>query len=417
MTAQKAHVLAIDTPRWALPLLNPKRIKGAKGGRSSGKSHERIESAVEAMIIDRDYQIVCIREIQKSLKYSAKKLFESKIVKMGVAHLFEITQTEIRRRGGEGLVIFVGMQDHTADSIKSLEAFDLALCEEAQSLSKRSLELLIPTIRKDTSELWFIWNPDQPDDAVELLFKGELRVADIEGRSLTGDDCEMIHVNYLENPWCPEVMKKEAAKMLKRDPEAHAHVWLGGYNTKSKAQIFAGRWRVDEFEPVHAWGAPLYGMDFGFSNDPTCFVRCWIHNNVLYIDQDAGRTGLELDNTAKYFADADPRVVKNAMRADSSAPQSISYLRRHGLPRIEGVKKWPGSVEEGVEFIKTFDEIVIHTRCKAMQDEARLYSYKIDKRTGDVQPEIVDDFNHRWDAVRYALQPIIKQKSIIFESL
>lgn len=417
MTAQPADIFRREVPRWAVPLIKPKRIKGAKGGRSSGKSHERIEAAIERMRVDPDYQVVCIREIQKSLKYSAKKLFEAKIRKMGLAYLFDITQTEIRRLGGEGLVVFVGMQDHTADSIKSLEAFDLALCEEAQSLSKRSIELLTPTLRKDTSELWFIWNPDQPDDAIELLFKGELGVSDIDGKTLSSDDCEMIHVNYLANPWCPEVMKREAAKLLKRDPEAHAHVWLGGYNTKSKAQIFAGCWRVDEFEPEHSWGAPLYGMDFGFSNDPTCFVRCWIHNNVLYIDQDAGQTGLELDNTAKYFQKADPRVVKNAMRADSARPESISFLRRHGLPRIESVKKWPGSVNEGVEFLKTFDEIVIHVRCKAMQEEARLYSYKIDKRTGDVLPEIVDDFNHRWDAVRYALQPMIKQMSIIFESL
>ena len=98
------------------------------------------------------------------------------------------------------------------------------------------------------------------------------------------------------------------------------------------------------------------------------------------------------------------------MRADSARPESISYLKRHGLPRIQGVEKWPGSVEDGVEFIKTFDEIVIHTRCKLMQEEARLYSYKIDKRTQDILPKIEDDNNHRWDAVRYALAPLIRNK-------
>lgn len=141
--------LKIETPRWSVPLLRPNRIKGAKGGRSSGKSHTFAEMLVEEHIHDKDLQSVCIREIQKSLKFSAKKLIESKIREFGVSHLFEITLTEIRRVDGQGLIIFQGMQDHTADSIKSLEGFDRAWVEEAQSISKRSLELLEPTIRKD----------------------------------------------------------------------------------------------------------------------------------------------------------------------------------------------------------------------------------------------------------------------------
>ena len=131
--------LEIKTPRWCLPLLPKKRYKGAKGGRGSGKSHFFAELLVEEHIINPDQQTVCIREIQKSLKFSAKKLIEDKIQSLGVGHLFEITLTEIRRIGHSGIIIFQGMQDHTAESIKSLEGFDRAWVEEAQSLSLRSM--------------------------------------------------------------------------------------------------------------------------------------------------------------------------------------------------------------------------------------------------------------------------------------
>ena len=381
-----------------MPLLAPKRYKGAKGGRASGKSHFMAEVLVEEHVRYKDLQSVCIREIQKSLKFSAKKLVEDKIRALGVSHLFEITLTEIRRLGGEGVLIFQGMQDHTADSIKSLEGFDRAWVEEAQSLSARSMELLIPTIRSDSSEIWFTWNPDQHDDAVEQLFKDN-------------EDAVLVHANYLDNPWCPEVMKKQALWQQRQDHEKYDHIWLGGYNTKSEAKIFK-HCRVDEFAPADTWDGPYQGLDFGFSQDPTAAVRCWINANTLYIEYDDGGIGLELDHTAGFLKEKIPGFERHVTRADNARPESISYLNRHGLPRAESVDKWPGSVEDGIEFIKTFDEVVIHTRCKDMQDEARLYSYKIDKRTGDITDKVEDDNNHRWDAVRYALGPMIKSKRV-----
>ncbi len=396
-----ANTLQINTPRWSLPLLEPSRYKGAKGGRASGKSHFYAELLVEEHVRNPDLQSVCIREIQKSLKFSAKKLVEDKIRALKVSHLFDITLTEIRRINGNGVIIFQGMMDHTADSIKSLEGFDRAWCEEAQSLSARSIELLIPTIRKPGSELWFSWNPDQHDDAVEALFNDN-------------PDAVLVHVNFTDNPWCPDEMHKLAAWQQRVDYERYSHIWLGGYNTKSDSQIFMGRWRVDDFEPGPDWDGPYHGLDFGFANDPTCAVRCWIGDNTLYIDHDPGRVGLDLDDTAQYFRQRIPGIERHAMRADSARPESISYLQRHGLPRIEGVKKWPGSVEDGIEHLKTYDEIVIHSRCKDMQEEARLYSYKIDRRTGDITDKIEDENNHRWDAVRYALGPLIKSDGFVF---
>ena len=219
--------LKINTPEWALPLLQPKRYKGVKGGRGSGKSHELATECVEAMILNPDVNIVCIREIQKSLKFSAKKLIEDKIYSLGVSHLFDITLTEIRSVKGRGIIIFQGMQDHTADSIKSLEGFDIAWVEEAHSLSKKSLQLLRPTIRAQGSELWFSWNPQMPTDAVDEFFAGN------------PENSILIHVNIFDNPFAPQTLLDECEEDKKKlDPEDFAHVWLGEYNLQSDSLCY-----------------------------------------------------------------------------------------------------------------------------------------------------------------------------------
>ena len=389
--------LTIETPRWALPLYKPCRYKGIKGGRASGKSHERAEALVERMICEPDLRWVCIREIQKSLKFSSKQIIEDKIKKFNVGHLFDITLTEIRRKGAGGVVIFQGMQDHTADSIKSLEGFDGAWVEEAQSLSKRSLELLEPTIRKQGSELWFTWNPDSEDDPVEQLFTNN-------------DEAILIHVNYYDNPYVPEEMIRLAELQKKRDYEGYCHIWLGEYKTRSDAQIFRDKYRIDSFVVDESFGDPLHGLDFGFANDPTAAVRLYIKDNTLYVSNEAGKVGLELDDTADYIKARIPDIEKYTVRADSARPESISYLKRHGLPRITGVQKGKGSVEDGIDFIRSFDEVVIHSSCKEVANEFNKYSYKVDKRTEDILPVPVDAYNHYIDAIRYALEPIMKNK-------
>jgi len=397
--------LKIQTPRWAVPLLQPARYKGASGGRGSGKSHFFAELLVEEHIRYKDQQTVCIREIQKSLKFSAKKLIEDKIRSLGVAHLFDITLSEIRRIGGEGIIIFQGMQDHTAESIKSLEGFDRAWVEEAQSISGRSMELLLPTIRAPGSEIWFSWNPDTEQDPVEQHFKDQ------------DEDMIHVHVNFTDNPFCPQELINEAKRHQRTNPDTYNHVWLGAYNTRSESQVLNGKWRVAEFTPQSDWAGPYCGLDFGFAQDPSAGVKCWVKDETLYVEYEAGKIGLELDQTAQFMIERIPSFHKLPVRADSARPESISYLRRKGLPKIQPVKKWPGSVEDGVSHLRSYDEIVIHPRCKQVIDECRLYSYKTDKKTGDILDTIIDDNNHYIDAIRYALGPLIKQQQIIFEAL
>ena len=395
--------LQIQTPRWLLPLLKPKRFKGAKGGRSGGKSHEFGGMLIEDHISNPNLQSVCVREVQKSIKFSVKKLLEEKIAFYNVSHLFDITEYEISDKRGTGIIIFQGLQDHTADSIKSLEGFDRCWIEEAQSISQSSLDKLVPTIRKKGSEIWATWNPEQENNAIEQLFRDY------------ADNAVLVHVNYTDNPHCPDESKDLAEALKKKDYEKYQHIWLGGYNTISDALIFKGYYSSQDFTPDNSWNGPYQGVDFGFSQDPTTAVQLYIHDNNLYFWREFGQVGLELDKTAQAILSAIPDFDQYVTRADNARPESISYLRRKKrddepyLKRIRACEKGKGSVEDGIEFMKSFDHIYIHPSCKETLNEFSNYKYKVDKYTGDIMPVIVDDFNHYIDAARYALEPAMKR--------
>jgi len=390
--------LQIKTPKWAIPLLQPARYKGAKGGRGSGKSHFFAEALVEALVINPNTSAVCIREIQKSLKFSAKKVIEEKIQSLKVDEYFEITNTEIRSTKGKGIIIFQGMQDHTSDSIKSLEGFNIAWVEEAHSLSAKSLKLLRPTIRAEGSEIWFSWNPEQPTDPVDAFFKSNPK------------NSICVHVNLEDNPFAPQTLIDEAQEdRIRMLPEDYAHVWEGDYNTKSESLVFREKYEVNEFKVKDNW-TPLYGLDFGFSQDPTAGVEVFATDDILYINREAGKVGLELDDTFDYLVKHIPEMPNYAVRADNARPESISYLKRKGLPQIRGEAKL--KIEDGIQFMKSYKKIVIHPRCKETIKEFGLYSYKTDKRTGDILPKIEDKYNHHIDGIRYGLDPLIQKKGI-----
>ena len=389
--------LKIDTPEWAYPLLKPVRYKGAKGGRGGGRSHFFAESLIESMVMNPDISIVCIREVQKSLKFSAKKLIEEKIKQLNASSHITILEKEIRSNFGGGVMIFEGMQDHTADSIKSLEGFKIAWVEEAQSLSKRSLDLLKPTIREEGSEIWFSWNPDKETDPVDLFFKEN------------SHDMICVHHNIKDNPFAPQTLINEMENdRVRMSPEDFDHIWKGAYNTKSDALVFKGKYRVDYFEPEQDW-TRLQGLDWGFSQDPTAGNVVYVADNKLYIRHEANKIELGLDETADYLIKEMPDFEKYVTRADNARPESISHVKKKGLPLIRGEAKL--KIEDGISHMKSYDKIIIHPDCKETIKEFGLYSYKIDKRSGDILPEIVDKHNHHIDDIRYALKPMIKNKS------
>lgn len=381
-------VLQIQTPRVFLPLLKPARYKGAHGGRGSGKSHFFGEMLIERSIIEKT-DAVCVREVQKSLDQSVKKLLEGKIESLNAGAYFEVQDKKILSKKG-GLIIFQGMQNHTADSIKSLEGYDVAWVEEAQSLSQRSLDLLRPTIRKPGSELWFSWNPSQDTDPVDALLRCDN----------PPPDSVVVQANYRDNPWFPGVLKAEMEYDQKRDPDKFAHVWLGEYQRNSEARVFRN-WTIEEFEAPKGTVFRL-GADWGFSVDPSVLVRCYIDGRRLYIDHEAFMVGCEIDQLPDLFARV-PESQKWFITADSARPETISYMQRHGYPKINAAIKGAKSLEEGIEFLKSFD-IVVHPRCQHVIDELTLYSYDTDPLTGQVLPKLKDKDNHTIDAIRYACE-------------
>ncbi|MGL4813512.1 MAG: PBSX family phage terminase large subunit [Beijerinckiaceae bacterium] len=241
--------LNLETPEWALPLLEPARYKAAHGGRGGGKSHLFAENVVERCLgpnkLDKDGQrrpvrIVCIREVQNSIKDSVKQLIVDKITAMGVAHRFNVIDTEIRGPN-DSLIIFKGMHAYNAANIKSLEGYDIAWVEEAQTLSEISLRMLRPTIRKEyadgtVSELWFTWNPRHETDAVDHFFRGNSPLA--KGwRKPT--DAIIIECNWPTNPWLPAVLRQEKDDDYATDPDMAEHVWGGGYERVTVGAYFA----------------------------------------------------------------------------------------------------------------------------------------------------------------------------------
>lgn len=381
-------VLRIETPRVFKPLLAPHRYKGAFGGRGSGKSHFFAELAVERSVMEKT-DIVCVREIQKSLAQSVKKLIEVKIQSLGVESRFRVLQTHIESDLG-GVITFQGMQNHTAESIKSLEGYDVALVEEAQSLSQRSLDLLRPTIRKPGSELWFAWNPNLSSDPVDVLLRGES----------PPPDSVVVKANYRDNPWLPDVLKAELAYDQKRDPDKFAHIWLGEYQRNSESRVFKN-WKVEEFERPAGTVFRL-GADWGYSIDPSVLIRCDIEGNRLYVDHEAYMVGCEIVNLPDLFRRV-PDSEKWFITADSARPETIAYMQKHGFPRMNRAVKGPGSLEEGVAFLQSFD-IIVHPRCQHTIDELTMYSYKKDPLTGKVLPLLEDKNNHVIDALRYACE-------------
>ncbi len=330
-----------------------------------------------------------MREIQRTLGQSVKKLLEQKINDLGVGSLFNVQERQITSSRG-GKIIFEGMQNHNADSIKSLEGYDIAWVEEAQSLSQRSLDLLRPTIRKEGSELWFSWNPSLATDPVDVLLRGES----------PPPGTAVVKANYRDNPWLPDVLRQELEYDQKRDPDKFAHVWLGEYQRNSEARVFRN-WKVEEFERPKGTIFRL-GADWGYAVDPSVLVRCSVDGKRLYVDYEAYRVGCEIEQLPDLFF-AVPESEKWPLTADSARPETISYLQRHGFPKILAAVKGARSLEEGVAFLQSYD-IVVHPRCRHVIDELTLYSYKQDPLTGKVLPLLQDKNNHCIDALRYACE-------------
>lgn len=369
------------------------RYKVAYGGRSSGKSFSMVvASLVKAM--ERPCRILCVRQFQNSIADSVHKLISDSIYRLKLENYFTVTQNSIRCYNGSEY-IFKGIHNNVQE-IKSLEGVDYCLCEESQNFTDESWEILIPTIRKEGSEFWICFNPERDDDSTYKRFVLN-----------KPDNCKSVMINYTDNPWCPTVMKEEAEACKKSDYNKYEHIWLGKTVMETEAQIFKGKFEITEFEADEGTEF-FYGADWGFASDKSTLVRCFIENNCLFIDYEAGGVGIEMEELPKLF-DTVPDSRKWVIRADCARPETISYVKRRGF-RCIACQKWKGSIEDGIEYIRSFDKIYIHPRCKGTIEEFNKYSYKKDKVSGDILPIVVDAWNHYIDALRYSIEPYIKNK-------
>lgn len=393
--------LNIDIPDKLLPIFTAKeRFIDLYGGRGSAKSW-----TVADFLLIKGYEykkrILCAREVQNSIKDSVHRLLSDRINTHKLDSFYRIKNDSIVGNNGTEF-IFKGLLRNIHD-IKSMEGIDYAWIEEAHSVSRKSLEILVPTVRKEESQIIFTYNPTDKDDPIHIDYTLSDR-----------PDVLRIECNYTDNPFFPEVLRKEMEWDRANDIDKYNHIWGGQCLKHSAAQIFSGKWVVYEFEsPNIKYDIVYLGADWGFANDPTCLVRDFIKDNTLFIDYEVGGVNVELDEIPVVF-DQIEGSRKFWIKADSSRPETISYIKNKGF-NIKPAEKWPGSVEDGIAFLRSFDKIVIHPRCKHTIDEFKLYSYKTDPKTGEILPIIIDKHNHYIDSIRYSQDGMIKKKTNILD--
>ena len=411
----------------------PSRYKVAYGGRGSGKSWA---FAALALVLGTQHplRVLCAREFQTSIRDSIYKLVTDLIERFGMGGFYEVQANSVF-----GPMVPIKMPDGTTKlkrtefifagiktdplKIKSMESIDICLVEEAERVSAASWRYLLPTIRTEfgSSEIWVVFNPRQEDDETYRMFI-----------SSPPSDMRRVMVNWNDNPWFPHELRGMRLNALRQIKESSSdddrlqaqaeydHIWEGALQKNSAATIFRRRVIVHEFDDPHPdlQTRYYYGADFGFANDPSTLIRFWITTHrsddgereweELWISHEAFGWRVEIDETPAMY-DLVPGSREWPIKGDCSRPETISYLARQGF-NISEAEKWPGSVEDGIAHIKAFERIHIHERCVNMQEEARLYSYKVDKITEQVLPIVVSAHDHGWDAIRYGLDGVIQRR-------
>jgi phage terminase large subunit len=322
------RTLQIDTAAVFEPLLAPARYKAAHGGRGSGKSHffagKLIEDALaEPGDVGEGLRSVCIREVQKDLAQSSKALIEAKLRDFGLGERdgFKVFR-DVIQTPGDGLVIFKGMQDYTAESIKSLEAFKRAWWEEAQSATAHSLSLLRPTIRAPGSELWFSWNARRKTDPVDVLFRGK--------EIPTG--AVVVQANWRDNPWFTGELEQERLDCLRMQPDQYDHIWEGGYITVAEGAYFARQ--LAECKARNRIGV--------IAPDPLMTVRAY---------WDIGGTGAKADACAIWivqFVGEQVRVLDYYEAVGQELSAHVAWLRSKGYEKAQCVLPHDGVAHDKV---------------------------------------------------------------------
>lgn len=413
-------MIQITYPDKFYPIVNRKaRRKIAKGGRGSAKSRSFAKLAVVRASKEK-LRILCCRELQSSIKESVHKLLCETIHELGLDRFFRITDTSIKSWTGSEF-IFKGLRNNY-NEIKSLEGIDIAWLEEGEGVSQQSLDVLIPTIRKDGSEIWVSYNPETKDSPCDKTFITNAH-----------PDTVIVELNFRDNPWFPEVLRFEMELCKIVDFEKYLWVWEGQYKKYAHDLIFRDKIVVDcDFVTPSDIKRFYYGLDFGFSNDPLSAHRLFEKEEGtftdLYIDYEVYGLGIELDDMHEKLIAGLPGLLRDKIIADSSRPDTISFLRR---PFNKNGKQFPsinciganktgevldkkgtskGSIADGIDFLRHYRHIYIHRRCPGAKEDYQNYRWKRDAKTDEILNEPVDKSNHSPDDNRYALSRLIQRK-------
>ena len=392
----------ISIPGWAKPLFEPARYKIAHGGRGSGKSWA-FAMALLILGARRPLRVLCAREVQKSLKESVHQLLADQIVAMGLTHQYDILETEIRGKNGTQFT-FAGLQQHTVSSIKSYEGLDVVWVEEAQTVSKKSWDILAPTIRKPGSEIWITFNPLLDTDETWKRF-----VENPPPKSWVRQ------VNYTDNPWFPPELEQERLHCQITSPDDYSNIWEGRCRATVEGAIYAaevsqavldGRITRVPYNPqlkVHTiW-------DLGW-NDATSivFVQRVGPNALAIIDyiEDSHRT---LDSYAREVRERPYNfgshwVPHDGTHKDLKTGQSVQQM----LGRMLGTRTTPSVIPNiGVEPGIRLARMAIGRAYFDKDHTARLveclkrYRRAINSQTNEPGAPIHDEYSHGADAWRY----------------
>lgn len=360
-----------------------------KGGRGSTKSSFVAIEIILGILGDPEANAFVTRKVGDTIRLSVMNTLLWAISKLEVGHLFKYTfsPSEITYVPTGQKIILKGLDDPL--KIKSIKIekgyFKYLWFEEAAEFSGpqeiRSVEQSI--LRGGDVFVEFVtYNP--PNDPAAWVNRESGH--DIPNR--------LVHEStYLDVPahWLGKKFIEDAETLKLIDPVAYQHEYMGIAVGRAEQIIFHGKWEAQEFTaPEEA--RFYFGADWGFSNDPTALVRCFILDENLYIDYEAVGHGVEIDETATLF-DAIPGARQWPIKGDNSRPETISYVKRQGF-NLYAAEKWKGSVEDGIAHIKGFRRIIVHPRCIHLIKELNLYSYKVDKISGDILPIVTDKYNH-----------------------
>jgi len=417
-TSKAGMIQRIELPPKAAFLISQRApYKCLWGGRGSGKSWS-IALALLLLGMQKKLLILCAREFQTSIAQSVHRLLKAQIVRLRLQSVYEVNKTSIVNKINGTEFIFAGLR-HNIDSVRSMEGIDICWIEEGESITDHSWEVLDPTIRSAHGEIWVSFNPRESTDPT---YKRMI------ARPMPGTIA--VKMNWTDNNWLSPRLLAQLKHMRRVDPERYIHVWEGGLWARSKAHVLNGKWGIDEFTINPDWEGPFFGADWGFSQDPTALVKLHIETVTpggerlhegrkvpvmpvrdLYVSEEAFGVGIDTDCLPELFDTVSESRLYHII-GDNARPETISAMNRAGF-MVDSCDKWKGSVEDGITFLRGFRKIHIHVDCRRMQEEARLWSYKVvgDKVTRVLKP----GFEHGWDAARYALQSKITRTLTMFD--